>query len=309
MKQRIDWNNILPELLVEKDVELKTISTIRIGGKCDFIVYPKNVAELKKVMLICNAQKEAWRIIGGVSNLLFCDKGFRGTLVSLKQFNKIKLVSDNLVNVGGGTMASFAIKFLSLQGFSGLEWAIMIPATIGGMVAMNAGAYGCEIKDFVVSVKTIINNKITILSKDECGFGYRDSIFKNKGYPVIEVCLKFQKKSQEEINEELKNNITKRISSQPSGFSCGSVFKKTAMGSAGFIIDRANCKGLRVKDAVVSDVHANFILNKNHAKCKDILKLMEKIYRKVYNNYKIKLEPEIIIVGEHNEDSWRLSHP
>ena len=309
MGNKINWAKLIPKLKVKENEPLFSHTTFKIGGPCETMVFPKNVKELKKVVNICEKFNGNWLVLGAGSNLLFSDNGFRGTIISLENFGfKPKLKTNSLI-IGAGLRFSSVLKMAVSASLSGLEWGVMIPATIGGMVVMNASAFGGKMADVVSCVWAFNGKKIIKLKNKDCQFNYRTSVIKNKNWIVLAVKLKLNKVPKQQILNQLLVNINKRKSSQPQGFSAGSVFKKSSKGPAGLLIDAAGLKNESVGDAVVSEIHANFIINKNKAKCEDVLKLMEKISKIVYNKYNVNLEPEIIIKGENNEDCWRLSHP
>ena len=187
---------------------------------------------------------------------------------------------------------------LSKLGYKGFEWASGIPGTIGGCIYNNAGCYGSEISDNLIDVTVFCDNKIYCLRKDELSFSYRNSTFKmNNKFVILKAKFKFEKGDPEELLDLIKVRTNKRIESQPLEYpSCGSVFRNPDGFIAGKLIDEANLKGKCVGGAMVSNKHANFIINNGNATPEDIIKLINEIKNTIKKNYNIDLvlEQEII---------------
>ena len=190
------------------------------------------------------------------------------------------------------------IKFALVHGFGGLEALSGIPATVGGAIVMNAGAFGHNISDYITSVETLCSGKIKVYDNSGCKFTYRSSRFKGKNEVVVSATFKLPELDREIISTSVKSYLDLRKSIQPSGRSFGSVFKNPKPYMAGALIDEAGLKGLRIGGAEVSDKHANFIITSSKAKAKDVYMLMLKIKKEVYEIFGIILEEEVELIGE-----------
>lgn len=273
---------------------LKKHTSFRIGGPADYFCSPLNLTQLKEALQYARDNKLKIAILGAGSNVLALDKGFRGLIIQLSLgFGPIKLGRENVI-VGAGVLLPKLIKFLSQKGYGNLEFLAGIPGSVGGAVAMNAGAWGHEIGKFVKLVKVLdLNGQEQTLRPEQLAFSYRFSSLLAGKYVAIEVALKIKKSTKKKVKALVADYLAKRKTSQPLGSPCcGSVFKNPPGEFAGKLIEQAGLKGLRVGDAQVSLKHANFILNLGDAKASDVLKLLTKIQKTV----KTKLEPEVRVL-------------
>lgn len=279
------------------DEVLKKHTTIKTGGKATFFCVPKFFKDLLTLSNYFNEKKIPYKIIGNGSNLVFSDKGYKGGIISLKSFNCVDFVGDKIRAYSGANpkiVYDFAIK----HGYSSLESLLGIPASLGGMVVMNAGAFNKSISDNIISVGCIRDGKLVVYDKKDCRFGYRKSRFLNSNEIVLFVDFIFPKGNLTQIENTANFFINKRKSSQPKGYSAGSVFKNPKNAFAGKLIESLSLKGERVGGAFVSKEHANFIINDGTASSLDIFLLKNKIQEKVFKEYGINLETEIEFVGE-----------
>lgn len=279
-----------------KDAKLLEYNTYRLDTKCKLLIFPKNIIELKNIIEIIN-DKSKWFIIGNGSNIILPDY-YDGIIIKLKYFNDYS-ISDDILTADAGVMINKLSMDISSKGYKGLEWASGIPGTIGGCIYNNAGCYGSEICDNLISVTVLDKDKIYDIDRKELEFSYRDSIFKNKLKNLIILSAKFsiEKSSFEELLDLIKTRTLKRIETQPLEYpSCGSVFRNPEGVSAGKLIDESNLKGYKINDAVISSKHANFIINTGKAKSEDIIELINIIKTTIKKNYNIDLvlEQEII---------------
>lgn len=279
-----------------KDAKLLEYNTYRLDTKCKLLIFPKNIIELKNIIEIIN-DKSKWFIIGNGSNIILPDY-YDGIIIKLKYFNDYS-ISDDILTVDAGVMINKLSMDISSKGYKGLEWASGIPGTIGGCIYNNAGCYGSEICDNLISVTVLDKDKIYDIDKKELEFSYRDSIFKSKLKNLIILSAKFsiEKSSFEELLDLIKTRTLKRVETQPLEYpSCGSVFRNPEGVSAGKLIDESNLKGYKINDAVISSKHANFIINTGNAKSEDIIELINIIKTTIKKNYNIDLvlEQEII---------------
>jgi len=281
---------------------MKKHTSFKIGGNADLFVSVKTVEELKQVLDYAEQKQIPITIIGNGTNILVSDKGIRGLVIKIdiQYFETLEKNDYIEVNVGSGIkMMALAIQFKRM-GITGFEELSGIPGTIGGAIYMNAGAYGKEMKDIVVSTKCM-NRKgeIIELSCEEQKFKYRSSIFNDNDYIIIGTILKLRKGRIEDIDRQMKEYQNKRKEKQPLEYpSAGSTFKRQEGIVTAKLIDECGLKGYKIGGAMVSEKHAGFIINTGDATAKDIIELIKYVKDKVYENYKVKIKEEIRIVGE-----------
>jgi UDP-N-acetylmuramate dehydrogenase len=198
----------------------------------------------------------------------------------------------------GGVNLQRLIKFCSDNNLSGLEALSGIPATVGGAIVMNAGAFGKNISDRLVSVETLYNGKINKYYKDQCKFGYRTSRFLGKKEVIVSATFKLVETEKELILAGIEAYKDLRKSIQPTGRSCGSVFKNPSGTTAGKLIDSLQLKGYKIGGAKISTEHANFIITEGKATATDVKKLIDYVKKKVLDAFNIELKEEIEYVGE-----------
>lgn len=285
---------------VRFDEPLSKHTSFRIGGPADALIIPKDISDLQLNISLCNKFGIPWYVIGNGTNVLVSDKGFRGVIIKISNTLNNVTISDTRVTVGAGAFLPSLSKRAANMGLSGLEFGTDIPGTIGGAIRMNAGCGGQDIGGVVEKVRVFREKDgLLMLLKDEIGFGYRDSRFRDGKEIILEAEIKLSHASPEEVLNRMKILYHKRKNSQPSGFpNAGSIFKKPEKGYAGALIEQAGCKGMEIGDARVSEIHANFIINMGNAKFNDIIKLIDEIYRRVHEKFGIRLELEIIILSD-----------
>ncbi len=277
-----------------ENASLLNYNTYRLDTKCKLLVFPRDIFEFQEIMYILNGSKHF--ILGNGSNIILPDY-YDGVVIKLKYFNNYNIF-DEYIEVDSGVMINKLSMELSKLGYKGFEWASGIPGTIGGCIYNNAGCYGSEISDNLIDVTVFYDNKIYCLRKDELSFSYRNSTFKmNNKFVILKAKFKYEKGDPEELLDLIKVRTNKRIESQPLEYpSCGSVFRNQEGLIAGKLIDEANLKGKCVGGAMVSNKHANFIINNGNATPEDIIKLINEIKNTIKKNYNIDLvlEQEII---------------
>lgn len=278
------------------DASIKDYTTYKLSGMLKKVVYPNNIEDLLGLLKYLREEKIKYKVIGNGSNLIFLGD-YDGVVIKLDNFNAIE-INENIVTVGSGySLIKLSMKTAKL-GLSGLEFASGIPGTIGGSIYMNAGAYKKSMSDVVKEVLVIDENlKIKKLSLSDLKFGYRDSILKKKKYICISVTLELTYDDKDNILELIKKRKQRRLDTQPLNYpSAGSVFRNPDNDFAGRLIEEANLKGLSIGGAMVSEKHANFIVNKGNASGKDVKELITLVKDKVEDKYGIKLilEQEIV---------------
>ncbi|MBO5088540.1 MAG: UDP-N-acetylmuramate dehydrogenase [Lachnospiraceae bacterium] len=291
---------IVGEQNVQIEEPMSNHTTFRIGGPAQYFVTPQSTEELGQVVLLCNAEKMPYFVIGHGSNLLVSDKGMRCVVIQLyKNFEQFRIEGDRVYAQAGVMLCKLgqATKEASLTGF---EFAAGIPGTLGGAVMMNAGAYGGEMKDIVEYVQ-LMDRDGNLIEKscDEMDFSYRHSIVENGDYIVIGATLKLEPGNQAAIAARMEELAIARKTKQPLEFpSAGSTFKRPEGYFAGKLIMDAGLRGYQVGGAQVSEKHCGFVINKGGATAQDVLQLVADVKKKVYEEFQVELEPEVKMVGE-----------
>lgn len=272
---------------------IKDYTTYKLAGVVKAIYFPDDISELE--VLLKNLQGK-YKVIGNGSNLIISSK-YDGVLIKLEKFDKLS-IDGTMVRAGCGYNLSKLSSECMKRGLSGLEFAFGIPATVGGAVCQNAGAYGKQMASVVQGVNVLDENyNILYLSLDDLKLGYRDSIFKHRKLICLEVFLKLKEGNILDIKEKMVSNSLLRREKQPLEYpSAGSVFRNPPLMSAGKLIEDAGLKGTKVGDAMVSLKHANFIVNLGKAKGEDVIELINLIKKTVYEKTGVLLECEQEII-------------
>jgi UDP-N-acetylmuramate dehydrogenase len=290
----------IPANQVLMNEPMKNHTSFKIGGPADIVVIPSQVEHIRHIMMSCQKWNVPFMIMGNGSNLLVRDKGIRGVVIKMSGlFNRV-WIEGACIRAQSGVLLSVLSRKALKAGLAGLEFASGIPGTLGGAIAMNAGAYGGEMKDVVDWVQVIdFDGKLYIYNNDELQFGYRTSYIQGKPLIVTEVNLSLAPGNLEESKAFISELTRKRQEKQPLSLpSAGSVFKRPEGYYAGRLIECAGLKGYRIGDAQVSEKHAGFIVNLGEATAKDVITLIETIKQKVKEVAGVELEHEIRIVGE-----------
>ena len=291
-------NNYRFEVKLNENMSRHT--TFKIGGNAEVFITVCHIEGLIDIISRCQANEVPYMVIGKGSNLLVSDKGIDGVVIRLDgDFNRIKLIDEETIYCGAGVSMAKLCNFACEKGLSGLEFAWGIPGSAGGAVYMNAGAYGGEMKDVVVSAEHIdSDNNIGTFNLEQLNLGYRHSIYTDNGYIITGVILHLHRDSQVEIRKRMDDYMNRRKSKQPVEYpSAGSVFKRPEGNFAGTLIEQAGLKGKTIGGAKVSEKHAGFIINTGNATCKDVKNLVRYIQNTVKNRSGIELECEIKMVG------------
>ncbi len=291
----LNENNICYKL----DEVMKNHTSFKIGGKCDYFITPKSVAELKTVIEKLNDLSTPYFILGKGSNILVSDNGITGAVISMSGISGITVNGDEITVAAGETVAALCNEALKNE-LSGLEFAFGIPGSVGGGLYMNAGAYGGEFSNTVISAQYLtLDGQVKTITKDDMQLGYRTSVFKNNGGIILSATFKLKKGDKAEIKAQMDDFLNRRKTKQPLDFgSAGSTFKRPTGYFAGALIEKNGLKGKMVGGARVSEKHAGFVINYENATARDVKKLMKEIQRIVKENDGVLLEPEIIFVGK-----------
>jgi len=281
------------------DAPMRQFISIKVGGPADSLFFPKDVNELKKVIRYTRRKDIPTLILGKGTNLIVRDRGIRGWVISLTQGMKKIKMDGEAVEAEGGLSLQHLIQFSIQKGLTGLEPFSGIPGTVGGALAMNAGAWGLEMKDVVTSV-TLMKDDGEVVEKPRkrLKFSYR-KLSLPASWIILKGRFQLKKGRREEILERVKSYLEMKEKSQPLDYpSAGSIFKNPKEGPAGRWIEEVGLKGYRMGQAMVSDRHANFIINLGKATAEEVIHLMDWVEKKVYGEKGIFLEREVKVVGE-----------
>jgi UDP-N-acetylmuramate dehydrogenase len=300
-----------PDIKVRNSVSLASLTSFRVGGKAEWFISPTSVLELAESLAWRNDQKLPLTLIGAGSNLLIGDNGIPGLVICTRHLRGIDFddASGQVTVAAGEPIARLAWQ-AAAKGWSGLEWAVGIPGTVGGGVAMNAGAQGGCVSDYLVKAQIIsMSGDSCTMLPDQMGFNYRTSMFQD-----------FQKDAEsqnlsrrmvtgatfqlhpgfdpEKLTASTAEYLKYRQTTQPYNLpSCGSVFRNPHPQSAAWLIEHTGLKGYQIGNAQVANLHANFILNRGGAKASDIFSLIQHIQETVQRQWSILLEPEVKMLG------------
>lgn len=288
----------IDNLKVSRNEPLSKHTTIKVGGRVPVFLYPKDEDALKKALQKINSKRNSIFVLGNGSNTLVSDKGINRIAIKIGGGLQLIEIKDSVARVGAGVNMQKLIRVLAKKGLCGLEFTAGVPASVGGAVWMNMGAYGKEIGKLIKEVRTVsFTGKQKTWKKNKIKFGYRSSIFQSKKLIITEVTLKLKSGNPKSIKKRIDRFFNLRKSRQPLSVpSFGSTFKNPKGVHAAELIEKSGLKGLRQGDAQVSTKHANFIINLGNATSHDIIKLMEKVRATVKNKTNIVLVPEVKMV-------------
>jgi UDP-N-acetylmuramate dehydrogenase len=281
------------------DAPLRRFTSMKVGGPADCLFFPKDVDELRKVIRFARRKKIPFLILGKGTNLIVRDKGVRGWVINLTQgMRKIEMAGE-VVEAEAGLPLQRLVQFSVQKGLTGLEPFFGIPGTVGGGLAMNAGAWGAELKDVLLSMTLMKGDgEIVERSRSRLRFSYRGLVLP-PSWIILKGCFQLKRGRKEEILERVKSFSELRRKRQPLDYpSAGSIFKNPKEGPAGKWIEEAGLKGFRIGQVMISERHANFIINLGKAKAEDVIHLVELVERKIYEEKDISLEREVKVVGE-----------
>lgn len=273
-------------------------TSFKIGGPAECLIKLQTVEELKSILEFSKEKNIPLIIIGNGSNILVSDEGIKGIVLKI-EIDTFELNSKTAqLKVGSGVKLGWIAQKCLKQELTGFEFASGIPGTIGGAIRMNAGAHGREMKDVVTTITYMDRNgEIHKIQNEQANFEYRSSLFAHKDYIILEVEMQLEKGNAEEIQAKMTEYATYRKEKQPIEFpSAGSTFKRGTDFITAKLIDDCGLKGYQIGGAQISEKHAGFIINKDNATAKDVIKLMEYTKEQVYNKFGKVIEPEIEII-------------
>ena len=275
---------------------MKNHTTFKIGGKAAFFIEPKNEGEIAEVLSAVKVFNKRFLVIGNGSNMLISDDEIDCVFIYIgEKLSEVKLLDENRIRCESGALLSKACNFALENSLTGMEELFGIPGSVGGAVYMNAGAYGGEIKDVILSCTTMdTDGNIHTYRKEELDLSYRHSRFSDKDEVILSADFCLEKGDKDEIKAEMKDFLSRRKDKQPVEFpSAGSVFKRPEGYFAGALIENCGLKGKQIGGAQVSEKHAGFIINRGNATAKDVLSLIELCQNTVKEKTGVLLEPEI----------------
>jgi UDP-N-acetylmuramate dehydrogenase len=281
------------------DTPMRQFTSIRVGGPADCLLFPKDLVELKKVVRYARRKGIPILILGRGTNLIVRDKGIRGWVISLTQGMKRFQAEGDVVEAETGLSLQRLVQFTIQKGLGGLEPFFGIPGTVGGGLAMNAGAWGKELKDILLSITLMKEDgEVAERPRKKLKYSYRRLAI-SPHWIILKGRFQLKMGRKEEILERVKSYSEMRRRTQPMDYpSAGSIFMNPSEGPAGKLIEEAGLKGFKMGQAMVSDRHANFIINLGKASAQEVIQLMELVEKRIYEEKGISLEREVRVVGE-----------
>lgn len=291
---------IVPSENVRQQEPMAAHTTFRVGGPADVFVTVSEEEQLRKILKYLDLTGWSYFLLGCGSNLLVSDRGYRGVVIRLDgAFGGVR-VDGRRITAGSSALLSQVARAACENSLCGLEFASGIPGSVGGGVRMNAGAYGGEMAQVVRTVRVMYKDgSIMELDNNTMEFGYRSSVLKDRPYVVLDVTMELEEGKKEEILECMKELAARRREKQPLEYaSAGSTFKRPEGHFAGKLIMDAGMRGARIGGARVSDKHCGFIINDGTATAADIAELIEEVTETVKEKFGVRLEPEVIFLGD-----------
>ena len=277
---------------------LKQYTYTKVGGAADYLAFPRNQYELKRIVTFANAHEIPWMVLGNSSNIIVRDGGIEGFVIMFDHFHDVR-VNGYVIEAEAGAKLIDVTHVARYHSLTGFEFACGIPGSIGGAVYMNAGAYGGEIAHILHSCKVLTpEGEIKTLSASDLAFGYRHSKIQETGDVVIAAKFALAPGNYDQINQEMARLTHLRELKQPLEYpSCGSVFKRPVGHFAGQLISEAGLKGHRIGGVEVSEKHAGFMINVDYGTAKDYEDLIAHVIATVEKSAGVTLEREVRIIG------------
>ena len=278
---------------------LKQYTYTKVGGAADYLAFPRNQYELKRIVTFANNHEIPWMVLGNSSNIIVRDSGIEGFVIMFDHFHDVR-VNGYVIEAEAGAKLIDVTHVARYHSLTGFEFACGIPGSIGGAVYMNAGAYGGEIAHILQSCKVLTpEGEIKTLTAEELAFGYRHSKIQETGDVVISAKFALAPGNYDQIDQEMARLTHLREMKQPLEYpSCGSVFKRPVGHFAGQLISEAGLKGHRIGGVEVSEKHAGFMINVDHGTAKDYEDLIAHVIATVEKSSGVTLEREVRIIGK-----------
>ncbi len=273
-------------------------TTFRIGGPCDIMLFPETKQVAVEIIKACADMNLHYIVLGNGSDMVFGSGGYNGAVISMSKLNSI-FVDGNRIYCDAGVSMSALCNAALENSLTGAERLYGIPGTVGGAVCMNAGAYGGQIADILVSCDYFDGDELASRLSGELELSYRHSLFSSGSMTVLSACFEFEQGDKSEIRAAMDDYITRRRTKQPVEYpSAGSVFLRPEGHFAGALIEQCGFKGYTVGGAQVSEKHCGFIINIGNATSGDVKALVNEIKKKVFNETGVTLQCEIKFVGD-----------
>ena len=282
---------------VYTDFPLSKVTSFQTGGNADVLILPNSEESLRAMLSACKAQGIRNHVIGNGSNLLVSDSGVRGIVFRLgAPMAKMEILGDGKIRCEAGASLTALCNFALKHGLSGLEFAYGIPGSAGGAAYMNAGAYGGEMRDVLLSCRHVTpDGSVGTFAGTDLQLGYRRSVYSGQDYIITELLLQLKAGEPEAIRAAMEDKMQRRKAKQPLEYpSAGSTFKRPAGYFAGALIEECGLKGLTCGGAQVSEKHAGFVINKGGATTADILELIRRVQETVYTEKGVRLQTEVL---------------
>jgi len=278
---------------LETNVLLSDRTSFCIGGRASTLYRPARAGDAVKILDSMFSRGVRPRILGGGTNLLVDDEGVRGPVISTEGLRGIRRLSGDRIHAEAGCPLGTLVSRAASFGLSGIEGLAGIPGTVGGAAVMNAGGRGASMGDRIEYIEAARPGQgLALIPSDRIRFGYRRSGL--QGCLVLGVCLRLRRDRPDAIRARVREAIARKRKTQPLGMrSAGCFFRNVGSIPAGLLIDRAGLKGFRIGSAMISPVHANFIVNVGTASSRDVLRLAGFVRDTVYEIYGIRLRTEV----------------
>ncbi|MHB0739526.1 UDP-N-acetylmuramate dehydrogenase [Peptostreptococcus stomatis] len=299
--------NLLSQIIDEKsiyiDEPMNRHTSFKVGGPADILVRPRTEEEISNIFKLVNKLETPFLVKGNGSNILIKDGGFRGLVIEISDNFSNFEIRGTEVEIQSGALLSVIGRAVMNESLTGFEFASGIPGTLGGALAMNAGAYGGEMKNIVKTVRLMDEEgQVVEFTNEEMNFGYRHSRLSDERWIAISAVISLEKGDKAEIKAKMEDLALQRRSKQPLEYpSAGSTFKRPTGYFAGKLIQDSDLKGESVGGAQVSSKHSGFVINYNKASAKDIVDLIEHVKLTVFECQGVHLEEEVKILGEDEE--------
>ena len=299
--------NLLSQIIDEKsiyiDEPMNRHTSFKVGGPADILVRPRTEEEISNIFKLVNKLETPFLVKGNGSNILIKDGGFRGLVIEISDNFSNFEIRGTEVEIQSGALLSVIGRAVMNESLTGFEFASGIPGTLGGALAMNAGAYGGEMKNIVKTVRLMDEEgQVVEFTNEEMNFGYRHSRLSDERWIAISAVISLEKGDKAEIKVKMEDLALQRRTKQPLEYpSAGSTFKRPTGYFAGKLIQDSDLKGVSVGGAQVSSKHSGFVINYNKASAKDIVDLIEHVKITVYECQGVHLEEEVKILGEDEE--------
>ena len=288
-----------PEIALLKDEALLNYTYTKTGGPADILAFPKSAKEVEQIVAYCRETDTPWLVLGNASNLIVRDGGIRGVVIMLSEMNQITVEDTTLIVEAGAKLIDTTYVALH-ESLTGFEFACGIPGSVGGAVFMNAGAYDGEIQDIFASCDVLLaDGRVVTMMKEEMAFSYRHSTLQDQHAIILSARFDLAQGDQDQIKKRMDELTELRQLKQPLEYPfCGRFSTRPVGIFTGKFIHHAGLQGLKWGGAQISEKHAGFIVNVDHATATDYVELIAHIQQVIKERFDVQLETEVRIIGE-----------